>query len=108
MNWKNYLLNMLNQFIPVVLGVYLGIVASNWNTNRIQKVEQLKFINNLNLEISENKNKLEKIIDYREDIVLKAKKVRQRIDKPAMEAQFWSVGQWSLLPWWKGAQKSLL
>lgn len=104
MKWKNYILQMLNQFIPVVLGVYLGIVASNLNSDRLQKAEQKKFINNLYLEIRENKNKLEKIVGYREDMVLKAKKVRQRIDKPAMEANFWSVGNWSLLPGWKGAQ----
>lgn len=37
---KNYFLQMLNQFIPVILGVYLSIVASNWNTERVRVADQ--------------------------------------------------------------------
>lgn len=85
---KNYLLQMLNQFIPVALGVYLGIVLSNWNVESVQLAEQKEFVNNLYLEIQANKIKLEEASSYRQTIFLSAKKVRQELDQKIMQANF--------------------
>lgn len=99
---KNYLLNLLNQFIPVVIGVYIGIVASNWNEGRVQKAEQREFVNNLVLEIQANKAKLEETLAYQQAILRSAKKARQELDPKIMEARFWTAGQWKLIPGWEG------
>lgn len=93
---------MLNQFIPVVLGVYLGIVASNWNENRTKKAEQKEFIQNLYLEVEANQTKIKEAMAYRQAIFSSARKVRQELDQNILQANFWSVGHWNLLPEWKG------
>lgn len=102
MKVKNYLWNLFNQFIPVVLGVYIGIVASNWNENRLKKAEQTEFMKNLALEIQANKSKLEEVLTYQEAILISARKARQELDPNILESQFWSVGHWNLLPGWEG------
>lgn len=101
---KNYLLNLLNQFIPVVLGVYIGIVASNWNENRVKKAEQDEFVKNLVLEIQVNKSRLEETLAYQEAIILAARKARKELDQQKLNAEFWSAGQWELLPGWEGVK----
>lgn len=102
MKIKNYLFNLFNQFIPVVLGVYIGIIASNWNENRIKKAEQNEFVKNLALEIQANKSKLEEAMVYQEAIISSAGKVKQELDQKTMEAAFWTVGQWKLISGWEG------
>lgn len=74
MKVKNYVLQMLNQFIPIVLGVYVGILASNWNSNRVRIAEQKEFLNNLDLEIQSNRSKLEEALSYRQTIFYPRKK----------------------------------
>lgn len=105
---KDYFLQMLNQFIPVILGVYLGIVASNWNNERVQIAEQKEFVQNLYLEMQANKAKIEESLAYRKAIFLSAKKARQSLEKEILEAQFWSVGHWKHLPGWEGVKISTL
>ena len=89
---------MLNQFIPVILGVFLGILGSNWNTDRVQDAEQEEFVRNLYLELQSNKSKMEESLVYRKSIYSSAKKVRQELDPKILEAKFWSVGHWKHLP----------
>lgn len=95
---------MLNQFIPVILGVFLGILASNWNTDRVQDAEQEEFVRNLYLELQSNKSKIEESLKYRNSIFLSAKKVREELDTAILEAHFWSVGHWKHLPGWEGVK----
>jgi hypothetical protein len=102
MKVKSYLFNLFNQFIPVVLGVYVGIVASNWNANSIKKAEQNEFVMNLALEIQANMSKLEETLAYQETIILSAGKVRQELDQKTMEAAFWTVGHFNMTPGWEG------
>lgn len=99
---KSYLLNLLNQFIPVVIGVYIGIIASNWNEARVQKAEQKEFVNNLVLEMQANKVKLEETLAYQQAILHSVRKARQEFAPETMEARFWTAGQWKLLPGWEG------
>lgn len=102
MKVKNYLFNQLNQFIPVVLGVYIGIVASNWNENRVKKAEQDEFLKNLTLEIQANKSKLEESAAYRELIFLSGEKRRKELEPNVLTAGFWSAGGWNIVPGWEG------
>lgn len=99
---KDHLVSLLNQFIPVVLGVYVGILASNWNENRVQKAEQKEFIENLQQEIGENKTKLEEALVYQKKILQTARQTRQELDREVLEAAFWNADHFKLIPGWEG------
>jgi hypothetical protein len=102
MKGKRFLVNQLNQFIPVVLGVYIGILASNWNENRVRRAEQQEYIENLKLEIQANKLKIEETIDYQEAILKSSRQVRKELDQKTLETTFWTTGHWNLIPGWEG------
>lgn len=56
--------DLLFQIIPVMIGVYLGFVVSNWSENRKKDYQANVFISNLRSEIETNRELLESIIDY--------------------------------------------
>lgn len=99
---KQYLYGQLNQFIPVVLGVYIGIVASNWNANRVRRIEQEEFLTNLKLEIHTNREKLIESLAYQNAILTTARKVGNELDDEILQSPFWKVGHFTLLPGWEG------
>lgn len=102
MKGKSYLLNLLNQFIPVVLGVYIGILAGNWNENRVKEAEQKEYVKNLKLEIQTNKLKLEEALAYQKAILQSARQVRVELPQEALESPFWTSGHWTIIPGWEG------
>lgn len=55
---------LLFQIIPVMIGVYLGFIASNWAANKQKKHQSEVLINNLLSEIETNENKLKGVVDY--------------------------------------------
>jgi len=97
-----YLYSQLNQFIPVVLGVYIGIIASNWNANRVRRIEQQEFITNLKLEIQNNREKLLETLAYQNAILASVRNVGEELDEEILASPFWKVGHWNLLPGWEG------
>lgn len=99
---KKYLLQMLNQFIPVILGVYLGIVASNWNESRVKRAEQQEFISNLHQELEANKSKIESTLKYRQGILNESRQLAGSLSSDTLEANFWAMGGFSLIPSWQG------
>lgn len=102
MTTKDHLIGLLNQFIPVVLGVYVGILASNWNEHRVQKAEQKEFIENIKREIATNKIKLEETLVYQKSIVTSARQARKDLDREVLDKEFWNAGHWKLIPAWDG------
>lgn len=55
---------LLFQIIPVMIGVYLGLVASNWSENKKTRHKSEVFVENLLSEVEMNQKNLEKVIDY--------------------------------------------
>lgn len=55
---------LLFQIIPVMIGVYLGFVASNWSDNNQKKHQSKVLIDNLFSEINTNEKQLKALIDY--------------------------------------------
>ena len=94
---------MLNQFIPVILGVYLGIVASNWNESRVKRAEQQEFISNLRQELEANKSKIESTLTYRQSILSESRQLASNLSSDILDTNFWSTGGFSLIPGWQGA-----
>jgi hypothetical protein len=95
---------MLAQLIPVAVGVYLGIVASDWNTERKQKAAQKEFLNNVQLELLSNKLKLEKAVIYHASIVATADSLKKSLSQETLNKGFWSAGGWQLLDNWQGVE----
>ncbi|MEQ9441961.1 MAG: hypothetical protein RIG62_23170 [Cyclobacteriaceae bacterium] len=95
-------LNMLSQLIPVALGVYLGIIASNWNDQRNQAALQQVFLQNLYLELSANQQKLKEASSYHEAMFQLSSTLLDHYSADTLQQGFWSLGGWRLLPGWEG------
>lgn len=54
----------LREMVPVMIGVYLGFLVSNWGENRKNAAQARVLITNLQSEISANKAWLTGILDY--------------------------------------------
>lgn len=61
---KKQLKDFLQRFLPVLLGVYLGFILSNWNESRSKKHQAKILVENITKEIETNQNRLSQIIDY--------------------------------------------
>lgn len=55
---------LIFQIIPVMIGVYLGFVASNWSQSNQRKSESKIMVSNILSEIESNQKRLENAIDY--------------------------------------------
>jgi len=58
------LLEILLQIIPIAIGVYLGFVVSNWDQNRKNQQRLESFIENIIVELNDNKEKIKHVFDY--------------------------------------------
>jgi hypothetical protein len=61
---KNKLTDLLLQIIPVMIGVYLGFVVSNWGEQRQLQRQSQTLLENIESEIGLNREKLEAVVDY--------------------------------------------
>jgi len=61
---RKKLVELLLQVIPVMIGVYLGFVVSNWSDSRTKRHDSKVLIENINLEIKSNQKKLTEVVDY--------------------------------------------
>ncbi len=95
---------MLSQLIPVAIGVFLGIIASEWNSARKQRAAQKEFLQNLSLEIESNKKKIQQSMAYHKIIKQDADSVKKVLSKEVLSNGFWASGGWRLIPHWRGTQ----
>lgn len=61
---KKKITELIIQIVPVMIGVYLGFVVSNWGDLKKRKNQKVVFIKIIKNEIKHNKEKLENIVDY--------------------------------------------
>ncbi|HEY9113353.1 MAG TPA: hypothetical protein VIN10_01555 [Bacteroidales bacterium] len=54
------------QIIPVMIGVYLGFIVSNWSESKQQDSKKKLLIENIISEIKDNKNNINMVVDYHE------------------------------------------
>lgn len=64
MKLKKVLYETLVLILPVMLGVYLGLLANNWNNGQEEKKQTEKALNNLSLEIEYNTATTQESLDY--------------------------------------------
>ncbi len=61
---KRKLGDIILQIIPVMIGVYLGFVISNWQDNQKRSTQSQILIDNISLEIESNTRIIEAVIEY--------------------------------------------
>ncbi|NRB52712.1 MAG: hypothetical protein HRU41_33940 [Saprospiraceae bacterium] len=61
---KKILSNVLNQIIPIMIGVYLGFAVNNFGENRKVKQQVRTYQEMLKIELEENLQALEKVRNY--------------------------------------------
>lgn len=66
MKAKKKIGELLFQIIPVMIGVYLGFIVSNWSENKQQNTKKKILIENIISEIHENKNNIIEVVPYHE------------------------------------------
>ena len=93
---------LLFQLIPVALGVYIGILAGNWNDDRKHRQNQKMFISNLAKELEDNQSSLLKAHEYHADIGIMADSIFNNSTKEALQISFFNNGGFQDLPEWSG------
>lgn len=63
---KKHLTNILLQIIPVMIGVYLGFLVSDWSAQRQKSQDTDVLISSLLAEIESNRSRISKVVDYHE------------------------------------------
>jgi hypothetical protein len=66
MKIKQKIGELLFQIIPVMIGVYLGFIVSNWSETKQQNSKKKILIESIISEINENKNNIIEIVQYHE------------------------------------------
>lgn len=61
---KRKLGDIILQIIPVMIGVYLGFVISNWQDNQKRTTQSQTLVDNIKSEIETNKYMIESVIEY--------------------------------------------
>lgn len=61
---KKILSNVLNQIIPIMIGVYLGFAVNNFGENRKVRQQVKTYQEMLRIELEENLKSLEQVKDY--------------------------------------------
>ena len=74
---SNFFKSSLLQIIPVMLGVFLGLLANNWNEERQSKQLETKVLQKIKEDISSNKKQLENVLEYHKSLADSAKAIFQ-------------------------------
>jgi hypothetical protein len=61
---RRKLFDTILQIIPIMIGVYLGFVISNWQDSQKRNTQSKVLIENIKMEIETNKSTIERVIDY--------------------------------------------
>ncbi|MEL6536111.1 MAG: hypothetical protein AAFQ98_11900 [Bacteroidota bacterium] len=65
---KKKLVDILVQIVPVMIGVYLGFIITNWSDSSKRKMQADQLIENILGEVAANRTKIENSIAYHEMI----------------------------------------
>ncbi len=105
---KKPVLQILAELVLVAAGVYMGLLANNWNEERRRADNKREFLTNLALEIKANKASLRQSLTYRTAILAASNKLNQGLDPKTRSTRFWTMGGFNLIPGWRGVQNPAL
>jgi hypothetical protein len=90
------------ELIMVMIGVFLGILASDWNTDNNHKKLREVILNNIVSELALNKDRLQYLIDYHDTMADVLDTLCARSDKTVLFSSFFQGGGFGRIPQWKG------
>lgn len=102
-NWKR-IKELVIQLIPIAIGVYLGIVAGNWNERYNHRQDQKVFLKNLVLELESNKRKIENAQAYHKKLGETMDSLYQIVEEEEWAKTFMKAGGFSFFPGWTGVR----
>jgi len=70
---RNYLFYAIGEIVLVVIGILIALQINNWNNDRIKKIAEHKYYENLKGELAEDKLELNGVIKYNIDDIEKFK-----------------------------------
>ena len=100
--YKEQVKDIALQMIPVTLGVFLGIIAGDYNQSRNHIKQQKLFLENISYELKANSKKLEKAYQYHASLGLNIDSLMANIDEDELSKPFLSELDFSVLPGWYG------
>ena len=94
---------LLFQLLPVAIGVYIGILAGNWNDARHEKANQEQFLKTLSLELEENRKMVKRSAEYHQLLGDQIDSIRQVASQEEMELPVLGSGSFgSFINGWRG------
>src|SRR6056297_1850962 len=79
-SFTKYLLYAVGEILLVVIGILIAIQVNNWNTNRLNSIEERALLRQLKIEFLINKSQIEEKIALREQSVESVLHILQIID----------------------------
>lgn len=95
MKVKQHLGNLALQIIPVMIGVYLGFVVSDWSSDRQLRAKTSTVKETITAEVNENKNRVVSILCYHE-MLRDSSRYYLQVKKYQMPSFFRGVNQLTL------------
>jgi len=90
------------QLFTIAAGVYLGVVAGNWNDSRKLKKAKTEFLDNITKELQTNINKLEWAIIQHEKLEVSVDSLFAVKDEAFLEEKFFDHNGFQMLKSWRG------
>ncbi|MBT8271271.1 MAG: hypothetical protein KJO25_04420 [Bacteroidia bacterium] len=77
---SKYFKYAIGEIILVVLGILIALQVNNWNVDRVQRISEVKYLNNIKLDLQKDLASLSYQIDFRRDKVEKFEKLIVQIN----------------------------
>lgn len=101
---KKFFKETLSQLIPVAIGVYIGILAGNWNQNRIENNNKKEFLTNVILEMKQNQKMLSEASIYHENLRISINSLDSILTKDQLVNPMFAQNGFDMIPGWKGTK----
>ncbi len=88
----------VGEIVLVVIGILIALQVNNWNTNRMQGIEEQKLLGKIRKEFIQNKKQLLDKIELRDLALASTKELLQLIDHKNSGTQDSKVDSLLLLP----------
>lgn len=90
------------QIIIVIFGVFLGMLLTEWNTDRKEENQRRAILSQIGNEIKDHNAKLEAVIPYHKSLTNSTDSILRSTALEQLKAPFLENGGWSKIPGWKG------
>lgn len=90
------------QLFTIASGVYLGVIAGNWNDSRKLKKAKTEFLENITKELRTNIRKLEWAVDQHEKLELSVDSLFTIKDENFGEEKFFENDGFQMIKSWRG------